>query len=191
MCLKSWWKRKFNAEIIDVFEVGVKVFLAKQNKISKLDKGTFYDEGEMLEWKFLSQRLVSHHEFLLKRSRVTVTPLNHELYSGKIFCGQVEIPLPIPDKTIRIYENESPIYDNATEISKEGRNRGYIFPEPPDGIIFRNVDLIYENPQKLFANDSYEIISRNVFRSKYLDVAGRGKGGRFILQSVIMDVAEV
>ena len=120
MCLKSWWKRKFNAEIIDVFEVGVKVFLAKQNKISKLDKGTFYDEGEMLEWKFLSQRLVSHHEFLLKRSRVTVTPLNHELYSGKIFCGQVEIPLPIPDKTIRIYENESPIYDNATEISKEG-----------------------------------------------------------------------
>ena len=189
--LKSWWKRKFNSEIIEVFEVGEDVFLVKKNKISQLDKGSFTDDGEPLSWKFLSQRLVSHHEFLLKRSRVSITPLNSEHFSGNIFCGQVTIPLPIPDKTIRIYENESPLYDNATKVSKEGRNRGYILPQPPDGIIFRNVEMIYDNRHRIFANDSYEIISRNVFRSKYLDVAGRGKGGRFILQSVIMDVAEV
>lgn len=189
--LKSWWKRKFNAEIIDVFEVGEEVFLVKQNKVSRLDKGTFFDENQSMEWKFLSQRLVSHHEFLLKRTRVTITPLNVSRFSGNIFCGQVTIPLPIPDKTIRIYENDNPIFDNATPINKEGRNRGYILPQPPDGIIFRNIEMIQENRHKIFANDSYEIISRNVFRSKYLDVAGRGSGGRFILQSIIMDVAEV
>ena len=50
--------------------------------------------------------------------------------------------------------------------------------------------MICENLHKLFANDTFEIISRNVYRNKYLDVAGRGEGGRFILQSVIMDVAE-
>ena len=189
--LKSWWKRKFNSEIIDVFEVGEDVYLVKKNKISQLDKGSFTDDGEKLLWKFLSQRLVSHHQFLLKRSRVSITPLNPVHYSGNIFCGQVVIPLPIPDKTIKIYENDDRIFDNHTQISKEGRNRGYILPQPPDGLIFRNVDLIYENPHKLFANDSFEIISRNVYRNKYLDVAGRGEGGRFILQSIVMDVAEV
>jgi|GEM_PF-650982 len=189
--LKSWWKRKFNSTIIDVFEVGEDVFLVKQNKISKLDRGTFCDDGEPLSWKFLAQRLVSHHEFLLKRSRVTIAPLNAEMFSGNIFVGQVTIPLPIPDKTIRIYGNASPIFDNATQANKEGRNRGYILPQLPDGVIFRNIDMIHENRHKIFANDSFEIISRNVFRSKYLDVGGRGKGGRFILQSIVMDVAEV
>ena len=189
--LKSWWKRKFNSEILDVFEVGEDIFLVKQNKISKLDKGTFYDDGEMLCWKFLTQRLVSHHEFLLKRSRVCVSQLACETFSGNIFVGQVTIPLPIPDKTIRIYENKSQIFDNHTPINKEGRNRGYILPQLPDELIFRNVEMIHENKHKIFANDSYEIISRNVFRSKYLDISGRGKGGRFILQSIVMDVAEV
>ncbi len=189
--LKSWWKRKFNSEILDVFEVGEDVYLVKKNKISQLDKGTFTDDGEKLHWKFLSQRLVSHHEFLLKRSRVSITPLNPVHFSGNIFCGQVAIPLPIPDKTIKIQDNDDKIFDNATQISKEGRNRGYILPQPPDGIIFRNVEMIDDNRHKLFANDSFEIISRNVYRHKYLDVAGRGEGGRFILQSVIMDVAEV
>ena len=165
--------------------------MVKKNKISQLDKGTFTDDGEKLHWKFLSQRLVSHHEFLLKRSRVSITPLNPKHYSGNIFCGQVAIPLPIPDKTIRIKDNDDRIFDNRTQISKEGRNRGYILPQPPDGIIFRNVEMIDDNRYKLFANDTFEIISRNVYRNKYLDVAGRGEGGRFILQSVIMDVAEV
>ena len=188
--LKSWWKRKFNSEILDVFEVGEDIFLVKQNKISKLDKGTFYDDGEMLCWKFLTQRLVSHHEFLLKRSRVCVSQLACETFCGNIFFGQVTIPLPIPDTTIRIYENKSQIFDNHTPINKEDRNRGYILPQLPDGLIFRNVEMIHDNKHKIFANNSYEIISRNVFRSKYLDISGRGKCGRFILQSIVMDVAE-
>ena len=189
--LKSWWKRKFNSEILDVFEVGEDIFLVKQNKICKLNNETFHDDDKPLMWKFVAQRLVSHHEFLLKRSRISITPLNHEMYSGNIFVGQVTIPLPIPDKTIRIFENENKIFDNQTKIVKEGRNRGYILPESPDGIIFRNVEMIHENKHKIFANDTFESISRNVFRSKYLDVSGRGQGGRFILQSVILDVAEV
>ena len=122
-----------------MFEVGEDVYLVKKNKISQLDKGTFTDDGKKLQWKFLSQRLVSHHEFLLKRARVTVTPLNPKHYSENIFCGQVAIPLPIPNKTIRIYENYDRIFDNRTQILKEGRNKGYILPQPPDGIIFRNV----------------------------------------------------
>lgn len=156
-----------------------------------MDKGTFLDDGEKLKWKFLAQRLISHHEFLLKRSRISVTPLSPDIYSGHIFCGKFVIPLPIPDKTVKIFENDDRIFDNYTPISREQRNRGYILPEPPDGIIFRNSDLIEDNDNKIFANNTFEIICRNVFRNKYLDIGGRGEGGRFILQSIILDVAEV
>lgn len=189
--LKSWWKRKFNSEILDVFTVGDEIFLVKENKICKLDKGTFKDDGKFMAWKFLSQRLVGHHDLFLKRSRISVTPLDPAIYSGNIFVGKVKIPLPIPDRTIKIFENKMPIFGNATRISLAGRFRGYLLPQPPNEEIFRSKKIFSDNRQKLFANNTLESISRNVFRNKFLDVGGQGHGGRFILQSIILDVVEV
>ena len=185
--LKAWFKRKFNSEILDVFSVGDEVFLVKSDRISKLDKGTFEDNGEKMSWNFLAQRLVSHHEFLLKRSRVSVTPLNAEIYSGKIFVGRVVIPLPIPDRKIPICGNTAPIYRNATKISRAERLRGYVLPQPPNEEIFRSEEFLQGNRHKIFSNNSYETICKNVFRHKFLDIQGRGDGGRFILQSIILE----
>ncbi len=189
--LKSWWKRKFNSEILDVFTVGDEIFLVKENKICKLDKGTFEDDGQMMSWKFLCQRLVGHHDLLLKRSRVSVTPLNPVAYSGNIFCGRVKIPLPIPDVKIPILGNTAPIYRNATKISRTERLRGYVFPQPPNENIFRNEQFLEANQHKIFSNNTFERVSKNVYRNKFLDVQGHGQGGRFILQSIILDVVEV
>lgn len=189
--LKSWYKRQFNAEVIDVFTVGDEVFIVKGDRISKLDEGTFKDNGEYLSWKFLAQRLVSQHEYLLKRTKVTVTPLNHEYYCGEISCGKVVIPLPIPKRGLEVSENDSPIFRNETKLNGRGRNRGQILPQPPDLDIFRNEEQLIENRHRIFAKDKFEIVSRNVFRSHYLDVAGKGHGGRFILNSIVMEIAEV
>ena len=188
--LKSWYKRQFNAEIIDVFTVGDEVFLVKSDRISKLDNGTFKDNGENLNWKFLAQRMVSHNDYLLKRTKVTVTPLNHEIYSGEIFCGKVKIALPIPSRALKIADSENRIFNNETKINFKGRNRGQMLPQLPNADIFKNKNE-YDERQKVFANNKFEIVSRNVFRSHYLDVGGAGTGGRFILNSIVMDIAEV
>lgn len=189
--LKSWIKRQFNAEVIDVFEVGNEVYIVKADRVSKLDNGTFKDNGEWLHWRFLSQRLVSHHEYLLKRSTVSVTPLNGERYSGHINCGKVVIPLPIPQLQLEVQGSDNPIYRNKTQVERYGRIRGYRLPQPPNEKIFDSAERLSENPHKLFTQDIFVIECRNVFRSKYLDVSGQGTGGRFILHSIVLDIAEV
>lgn len=188
---KAWFKRKFNAEVIDVFNVGDEVFVVKADRISKLDKGTFKDNGEWLSWKFLAQRMVSHHDYLLKRTKISVTMLNSERYNGQIFCGKVVLPLPIPNREMKIFENDSPIFFNKTKVDGRGRIRGHLLPQPPNDKIFWNEENLIDNRHKIFANNTFEIQSKNYFRSHYLDVGGHGTGGRFILQSIVMDIAEV
>ncbi|MBR0061039.1 MAG: hypothetical protein IJP68_06115, partial [Selenomonadaceae bacterium] len=181
----------FNAEILDVFTAGDEVYLVKRDRISRLDKGTFTDNAEYLSWHFLAQRLVSHHDFLLKRSKVSVTPLNVDYYCGEICCGRVTLPLPIPDTALKIFGNKSPIYRNRTRICRETRRNATILPQPPDEKIFWSEQTLPDNRHKIFAPSTFVVESRNVFRSKYLDVSGHGHGGGFILHSIVMDIAEV
>lgn len=184
MVVKSWFKRKFNSEVLDVFSADNEVYVVKPDRISKLDKTTFKDNGEYMNWYFFAQRQVSHHDFLLKRSKVSVTPLNHEYYCGHFNCGRVKLPLPVSDSAMRLSEGDSPIFENNTRIMWQGRRNTNILPQIPDEKFF------WDN-YKILPPSTFVIESRNVFRSKYLDVGGHGQGGGFIVHSIIMDVAEV
>lgn len=189
--LKSWFKRRFNSEILDVFSVGDDVFVVKPDRISKLDKETFKDNGEYMHWRFFAQRLVSHHDFLLKRSKVSVTPFNHEYYCGHINCGRVALALPIPDTALKISGNNSPIFGNKTRISQQGRRESTILPQLPDEEIFDSEQMIFENQHKIFSPSTFIVESRNIFLSKYLDISGHGRGGGFEIHSIVLDIAEV
>ena len=190
---KAWFKRQFNANVVDVFNVGDDVFIVKNDRVSKLDKGSFKDNGKWLCWKFLAKRMVGHYDYLLKHTKVSVTMLNNERYNGHIFCGKVRLALPTP--RLKTYENDSPVYENVTR--KNTRTR--MLPQPPNGLTHWNYNTfggdnskLYDVSQaKIFSNDSYEVHSKNHFRSHFLDIGGQGEGGRFILQSIIMDIADV
>ena len=189
--LKAWFKRKFNGEVLDVFNVGDEIFIVKPDRISRLDKGSFKDNSEWLSWKFLAQRLVSHYDYLLKRTKVAVTMLTKERYSGHIFCGKVIVPLPIPNREMLVVESDSPTYRNMTKASRFSRIRGHTLPQPPNDKVFRNEDKLPDNRHKIFSNNTFELQNKNHLRSHYLDIGGHGAGGRFILQSIVMDIAEV
>lgn len=188
---KAWFKRQFNSEVLDVFNVGNEVYVVKLDRVSRLDKGTFKDNGEWLSWKFLAQRMISQHDFLLKRTKVSVTMLNSERYNGQIFCGKVVLPLPIPNRAMKVFEDDSPIYRNKTKLDGHSRIRGHTLPQPPNDKIFWSEETLKDNRHKIFAHNTFEIQSKNYFRSHYLDIGGHGTGGRFILQSIVMDIAAV
>lgn len=184
----SWYKREFNSPVVDVISVGDTVFVIKTDRVSKLDSGTFYDSGRPLQWKWQAQRLVSQHEYLLKRTQVTVIPLSTLLYAGQIRVGAVIVGLPLPERNSKIYRNRSRIYKNHVKICLIGRRR---FVYSKSEYIFENLEPIYGNPQKIFSRPTIIKESRNVFRSRFIDVGGRGSVGGVVFVAVTLDIAEV
>lgn len=184
----SWYKREFNSPVVDVISIGDNVFIVKPDRVSKLDSGTFYDSDRPLQWKWQAQRLVSQHEYLLKRTQISVIPLSTLLYAGQIRVGAVIIGLPLPERNTKIYHNRSRIYKNHVKICLAGRRR---FVYSKGEYIFENLEPIYGNPQKIFSRPTIIKESRNVFRSRFIDVGGRGSVGGVVFVAVILDIAEV
>ena len=188
LAVNAWFLRKFNSQVLDVVSVKDKVYVVKRDRVSVITESTFFDEGEPLSWKFRARRLISQHEYLLKRSQVSIAPLTADLYSGYMRCGAVIVPLPLPAWRVRIWHNYSKIYKNHVRILLKGRNRGrYLKGE----LIYDNMEPIYGNKVKIFTVQTIIKESRNVFRSKFLDLRGRGEMGGFVLNHIIMDIAEV
>lgn len=111
------------------------------------DEEIFYDDGLPLRWNFQAQRLVSQHDYLLKRTQVSLIPLSANLYSGQVLAGAVRVPFPIPARSIKIYQNNSPIYKTHAKICLSARRKFvYVSGEK----IFDNPASIYGNEQKIF-----------------------------------------
>ena len=136
---------------------------------------------------------VGDEVFVLNRNKAHI--LQNALYGNvkpediAAFCGKVVLPLPIPNREMKIYEDDSPIYRNKTKINGRGRIRGHTLPQPPNDKIFWSEENLLDNRHKIFSNNTFEIQSKNYFRSHYLDIGGKGTGSRFILQSIVMDIA--
>ena len=185
---QAWFMRRFNSPIIDVISVGNTVYVVKRDRISRVDDTTFYDDDLPLSWKFKAQRMTSQHDFLLKRTQVSIVVKTAESYIGTVQVGAVKVNLPVLVSGDLIYGNNAPIWGNNALISEAGRSKGVY---AAGDLIYDNQDLIYGNEELIFKPQTIIKESRNVFRSKFLDVRGYGSMGGFVLNSIIMDIAEV
>lgn len=188
---KSFFQRRFNGEgIVDVSCVGVDVYIMRPTGICKVVSKYGYDDGDKMLWRFASRKLVSSHNFLLKRVTVTITPWFDTLVEGNFRAGGVAIPLPTPYTAFRIYHNYTPIYHNRHKIY--GSNyREYYNLYDSGREIYENYDPIYHNYEKIYHTQSVSLGDRCVFRDKALGVSGTGEGCCFMLDSMSLDVAEV
>ena len=171
---QSWFKRQFNSAVVDVISVGDEVLVVKADRISRLNEENFSDADEPLNWRWQGQRMVSQHDYFLKRTQVSIIPTKPRDYSGQIYVGSVVIDLP---KTETNYS-----------LIVGGRRR---FLRTKGTNIFGHRAKIFDNPQPIFNRATFVAESRNVFRSKYLDIGGHGTAGGVIFNSIIMDIAEV
>lgn len=184
----SWFKRRFNSDVVDVVPVGDAVYIIKPDRISKLSDNSFMDSGKELPWRFIAKQMVSQHDFLLKRTQVTVVPCRTDMYNGQVSVGAVVIGLPLPSSSVKIWHNRARIYNNRTKIHEDGRGRGiYASGEK----IYKNPEPIYGNHKKIFSRREVTKESRNVYRNKYLSIKGYGNAGGFILNGFVLDIVEV
>ena len=164
---KSFFIRQFNSDIRTVFSSENTVFIIKADGIYQLDDASFVDSidgGTMtnLAWSFTSRRLVSEHEFLLKRAQINVSPTFLDAKKDSISVGRVKLNIPTETK----YADDSDIiYDNDT--------------------------LIYNNNTKIYPEVAMSNIIKCVYRAKALTVKGNGVNGRLVLNSINFDIAEV
>lgn len=186
--VSAWYKRKFNTTITDVISVGDEIFVIRADRISRLDEGSFFDCGMAMQWKFQAQRLISQKAYLLKRSQISIIPYSQLLYTGQISIGAVRLGFPIPARNIRIYKNTSRIYKNHTKICLSARRR---FTYMKQDLIYDNLTPIHGNITKIFSRPTVLKESRNIFRSKFLDIIGRGSGGGFLLNGITFEIVEV
>ena len=184
----AWFKRKFNSAVIDVISIGDAVLIVKTDKISILSEDTFFDDDEALRWKFQAQRLTAHDDFLLKRTQISIIPFTSDLYTGQISVGAVRVPLPVPKRNVKIFGNKSKIYKNHFAIPFAARKLG---THVEGDKIFDNINFIFGNDTKIFSQPTFIKESRNVYRSKFLDIKGFGEGGGFLLNRIMFDVVEV
>lgn len=185
---QSWYKREFNSEVVDVLPIGDEVLVVKKKQLTRLSNTSFYDDGSPLHWRWQGQRLVSQHDYLLKRTQVSVIPMSTGLYTGFLRVGGVVITLPIPERSTKIYNNDSNIYKNRVKICLGGRRR---FVYMKGDMIYENLTQIYGNKQKLFSHPSIIAESRNVYRNKFIDIGGQGVMSGVVFNSVVLDIAEV
>lgn len=184
----AWFKRRFNTEVIDVVPVGDAVFIVRPDRISKLSDSSAMDAGKEMLWQFTAKQLVSQHDFLLKRTQVTVVPCRADMYNGQISVGAVVIGLPLATQSFKIWHNHTKIHNNRFKVNGAARARGvYARGEQ----IYRNPAPIYNNHRKIFSRRDVTKESRNVYRDKYLSVRGHGSSGGFILNSIVLDIVEV
>lgn len=188
LVFRSWYARKYNERVIDVIVIEDEVYLLRENELSKENATKFEDVGKPMTWKFRGRRLVSQHEFLLKKTQVAFIPLNANVYSGEVRVGAVKVVFPIPRRQLEIHNNRSQLWRNRTRISNIGRGRGTYFSELP---IYENQNLLHGNREGIFNRRTIIKENRNVFRSKYLDVTGEGKSGGVIIEEINIEIAEV
>ena len=168
---QSWYKRQFNSAVVDVIPVGDEVFVIKPDHIAKLSEMSFYDSNAPLTWRWQARRLISHHNYFLKRTSVSISPIDVQVYTGRVRAGAVVVDIPaLPRK-----------------LTNERRNFVFSKGEP----IYNNHALIYGNMAMIYNRPTIVAENRNVYRSKFLDIGGNGSAGGLMFNSVTLDLVEV
>ena len=184
--LNCWFKRKFNSAVVDVISVGDDVFVIKKNRIAKLNEYTFKDDGLTMYWNFQAKRLMSSHDYLLKRLQVELVPMNLYVSAGEISAGKVKVLFPIPSEDIEL--DDSATYEEIMEIFLKSKAK---FLYVPSEKVFEDTTPVYGDEEKIFEWVTMNKENRNIYRHKFIDVRGHGSNGGFLLYRIILDIAEV
>ena len=164
---KSFFTRQFNSNVITAFSYENNVFVVKENGIYILDDSSFVDSIEdgsfaNLSWSFTSRRMVSAHEYLLKKFQINVSPAFLDAEKDSINVGRIKLIIPTSTK----YADDSElIYDNDT--------------------------LIYNNTTKIYPEVAMSSTIKCVQRSRAITVKGNGRHGRLVINSIKLDIVEV
>lgn len=184
----AFFMREYNSPAVDVCYRRETVFVLKENAVCYLDNGMdIHDDGEPLRWEMYCKTIVSYNDYLVKRGRIDITPLFQTYAYVNYYVGHVLYSELVPKEALQIWHDYTQIYHSKRGIKGK-----------PIANIYTNGDEIYDNDYEIYGNTTYlkstayvRQSKRQLDRHKAIKTYGKGSGGRFILNLISYDVAEV
>lgn len=184
----AFFKREYNAPAIDACFHGDVVFVLKDDAVCFLDNDSnMYDAGSRLHWEMYGKALVSYNDYLVKRVRVDITPYFQNYADVRFWVGHVLVSDIVPKEALQIWHDFTQLYHSKRQVKSK-----------PIADIYRNGDEIYDNDDEIYKNPTYlkstaylRQTKRQIDRHKAIKVHGKGHGGRFILNLINFELAEV
>lgn len=191
----SFYRRKFNANVVDVVGVESAVYVIKENGFDVIDENSYSDEGRNLQYSLKAKTMISHYDYFVKRVVWACTGYSAATHDVAMYLnGIIKTPCPVRTNT----KNGMPIYGNFTKIFG---NQDYLFEitrhtnvvyDNSYKMVFGNLDDAFGNPDPLVAFDAYTIYDHKVrLRNKAIRLTIKGQGCRFIINKMKYDVVEV
>lgn len=192
----AFFKRQFNANVVDVISINEDVYVIKENGIDILDAASFSDEGEYLEYSMQAKTQISHYDFLVKRVAFACTGYAVSGSDTALYIGN-KVKVPLPSKLAYnmadyVYENWGLVYGNNDYVNK-GKNVNHrIVYINDDVFVYENWEYVYGNGDYILDFDGYVVRDERIrYRNKALTFRIQGKGSKFILNGIKYDVVEV
>lgn len=190
----GFYKREFNANVVDVVTIDNNVYVIKENGIDILDETSFEDENDYLRYEMQAKTQISHYDYLLKRVTLACTGYAISGSDTMLEIGPVKIPLPVKqafNKRDIVYNNWGYVYRNTHYVKTNPTNQHIVYNNKSIPV-YNNWDYVYGNKQYVLDFDAYVVYDERLrYRNKCLTTYVAGKGCKFILNNIKYDIVEV
>lgn len=192
--LNAFFKRRFNAKVVDVISIHSTVYVLKENGLDYLDEESYSDEGAYLEYKLKGKTNISHNNYLLKRVVWACTGYGTSNDVFLLIDNTVKVPCPVQSLLygkVPVYDNQNYVYHN-TDIVYDKTGKAKVVYSNKSVFVYDDIDYVYGNTDYVVDYDTYAMHDKRIrFRDKYLSLMIEGKGSKFVINKIQLDVVEV
>lgn len=191
---QSFFKRRFNAVVVDALSIDENVYIIKTDGVDIIDEYSYKDEGSPIEYELQLKTHISHYDYLVKRVVLACTGFAESATNATLYIGRtIKVPIPVQ----YIYGLNSVVYDNNNYVYF---NQDYVYKNTFNSIVYTNQEkYVFGNLEYVFDNNdfildfySYAISDKRIrYRDKAIRIKLNGAGCKFILNKLKLDIVEV
>lgn len=191
---QSFFKRRFNAAVVDAISIDEDVYIIKRDGVDVLDEYSYRDEGIPLDYELQLKTHISHYNYLLKRVVLACTGFAESGTNAALYIGRtIKVPIPVQfvyGLSSVVYDNTNYVYFNQDSVYKAQLNK--VVYTNQEYYVYSNLEYVYNNEQYVLDFDAYVISDKRIrYRDKSVRVKLTGNGCKFILNKLKIDVVEV
>lgn len=191
---QSFFKRRFNAAVVDAISIDEDVYIIKRDGVDVLDEYSYRDEGIPLAYELQLKTHISHYNYLLKRVVLACTGFAESGTDAALYIGRtIKVPIPVQfvyGLSSVVYDNTNYVYFNQDSVYKAQLNK--VVYTNQEYYVYSNLEYVYNNEQYVLNFDAYVISDKRIrYRDKSVRVKLTGNGCKFILNKLKIDVVEV